>query len=577
MNPRSLPPWRLGCALLSGTLVVLSFPLFGSEMGLDPLVWIALVPLFLAAVGVGLGRGAFLGWCAGLVVEGAGFIWILLALRRFTGLPSIVTSLFFLIWVLYSSAPWAILGAVLGRCSRPSGLLWALAFWVGVEHGFPRLFPWHLGGAVHEREWLLQTVDVWGASGLTALVLLTSAVATYLVLFVLRRAPFPKRSLVVLVVFHAASLVYGAARLRSVTAVEDRAPPLRVAAIQGALDPRSRGISALDVYRRATERALSEERAAATQHPAAQDRVPTQARPAARKGADSRQMSEAVGGTGAGEGTGARDGAEGPDGLDLVVWPEGSAEHADFLPFDLDPARNSRRLAWKGRDLADSLQAFVEATGVPLVAGGSGYRDGREPPFSNVAAYLRPGKTPAYYEKNVRIPFGEVVPFLDLLPRPFRERLGLHHVGTIAAGSTQPLFALGDHVFRTLICYEATLPAIVARSAPGADFIVNITEDVWYGRTAHIPQHVSILRLRVVENRVPILRATNIGPSGVFGITGRLERGRKILAPEEVVGTLRPASVPTVYGSVGRFLPYALLALALLRWVALRLGRVGGR
>jgi apolipoprotein N-acyltransferase len=495
-------PLELGGAVLSGVLVVLSFPLFGREMGLDALVWVCLVPFLLAARGSGWSRGLLLGGALGLVLEGAGFIWILVAIRRFTELPWPLATFAFLGWLVYSSIPWALLGAVLGRSSRPAGIFWTLAFWVGLEHCYPRLFPWHLGGALYGREWLVQGADLFGASGLTVLVFLANAVIVLVVGFVRGRNRFPAGSLACLAALLAGLLIYGPARLTAVEEARKAAPSFRAVLVQGFRDPRERGEESLAFYIDTSRKALSAREA------------------------------------------------------DLLVWPEG----ADPWPIDLargaDPWR-IHRAAESGAPRELAARPFT----IPLATGGTGYDAQRIPRVSGILLYARPGEPPLFYEKNIRMPFGEVIP---LVPESLLERLGVP-VRTIARGTDNPPFPFRGKTFRSLICYEAVFPGYFRRTAEGADFLVNVTEDMWYGRTAHIPQHASVLRLRAVENRIPLLRVSNVGPSGVFDLTGGFRGGQKVYEEEVVFVEWRAASLPTIYARGGHLLPQALFLLALLR------------
>jgi apolipoprotein N-acyltransferase len=255
--------------------------------------------------------------------------------------------------------------------------------------------------------------------------------------------------------------------------------------------------------------------------------------------------------------------------VDLLLWPEG----ADSLPFNLTPGGDPWILHRKEEGSRDVLLRYEFP--VPMVVGGAGVVRDRSPLFSNIAAYLSPGKPPRFYEKNIRVPFGEVTPGIGLIPKWLRKKLDIP-VGTISAGTTNPPFELGGKIFRSLICYEATLPGYFRRAAQGSDFLVNITEDIWYGRTAHVPQHVSVLRLRVVENRTPLLRATNVGPSGVLYPSGRFVRGKATFRSEEITVDLKAGSLRTVYQRAGCWLPAVLLGLSVARWLWLStLGRAG--
>ncbi len=510
-------PLQVAGALLSGLLVVLAFPRYGFEIGLDWLVWVALAPLFFSATGSGWRRGLFLGWCTGFLLESSGFCWILLAIRRFTGLPSIVSSLLFAVWATYASIPWALLGCVLGRSRRSSNLWVALAAWVAIEGLFPRLFPWHLGGALYGREWLLQCADLLGASGLTGLIFIWNALV-FSGICALRKQRKPPYALgAACAILLTAALLYGRARIETVTRAAGEVPALSVLLVQGALDPEIKNKRGLEHYLAETRRLLQGK---------SQMELPA-----------------------------------------LIVWPEGADQHS----FNLDP--RSSPWAFHVRHLP--AERLFQAIPSPLVAGSAGYVENRLPEFSNVAFYLEPGKPPRFYEKNRRILFGEHVPGIEWLPESWRREL-FKNIGTLWPGQGNPPLRLGAYTFKNLICYEAVLPDYVTESSVGADFLVNITEDVWYGRSAHIPQHVSVLTLRVVENRTPIVRCANMGPSGVFHATGRFERGEQIFAPEGVWAELRPRSLPTFYKSWGRHLPLGALVLVLGGWISLRVRKKVG-
>lgn len=132
---------------------------------------------------------------------------------------------------------------------------------------------------------------------------------------------------------------------------------------------------------------------------------------------------------------------------------------------------------------------------------------------------------------------------------------------------------LGESGFRNLICYEAVLPEYVRQSALGSDFLVNLTEDYWYGNTAHIPQHLSVFILRAVESRVPVLRCTNVGPSGIVDIAGEFHGGRAIWEADSFTESFIPGSVPSSYSRWGHWFPLLCLLLGVLLLGFARRGR----
>ena len=512
--PRTWILASLPLALVSSVLMFLSVPPCGARYGFHNLIWVAPVPLFLAAHGVGGKRGFFLGWLAGMAFECGSFLWILYAIRSFTATGAILSSLAFLVWLLYHSLPWGILGWALGRCREATQVLWVIPLWVGVEDYFPRLFPWHLGGgALYHHPWLLQSVDLIGASGLTALVFLVSGVIFLATVRCVRRERFPWGPTLAAALLLVATLVYGALRLESLRELERELPGLQVGFVQGSLRPAERADGgSLTYYLEQSEKLLRE----------------------------------------AGD-------------LDLLVWPEGAIPYPFGLSHPMKPWSGEAYLE-DGRRLRSRLMNIP----VPLVAGGSGVEfRGDDPSRYNVAVYLRRGETPKFYRKNHRLLFGEHFPLLDLLPENLRKVLP--NVGNLSAGTDNPAMEHPGGLFRNLICYEAVLPSYARRSADGVGFLVNVTEDYWYGKTAHVEEHLSVLLLRAVESRTPMARCTNVGPSGVATVTGEFRGTSRVFEPDSFVVELKPVSLTTVYQRGGHlFSLLCLLAGIFGQW---RLGR----
>ena len=130
------------------------------------------------------------------------------------------------------------------------------------------------------------------------------------------------------------------------------------------------------------------------------------------------------------------------------------------------------------------------------------------------------GREVATYDKMELVPFGEYVPYHQVL---FFVDQVVHAIGGIAPGVAPTVFHLPGASFGTLICYEGVFPALTRRFvAGGADFLVNITNDAWYGPTSAPYQSLAQVTLRAVENRVPVVRAANTGFSAVIDVDGRI-------------------------------------------------------
>ena len=96
-------------------------------------------------------------------------------------------------------------------------------------------------------------------------------------------------------------------------------------------------------------------------------------------------------------------------------------------------------------------------------------------------------------------------------------------VGTLAPGTRPTVFEGPQGRFGVLVCYEGIFPWVSRRFvADGADFLVNVTNDAWYGQTAAPYQHLAQATLRAVENRVPLVRAANTGISAIVRDDGRV-------------------------------------------------------
>jgi apolipoprotein N-acyltransferase len=106
--------------------------------------------------------------------------------------------------------------------------------------------------------------------------------------------------------------------------------------------------------------------------------------------------------------------------------------------------------------------------------------------------------------------------------------------------------------FGVLICYEGIFPALTRQFvADGADFLVNVTNDAWYGRSSAPYQHLAQATLRAVENRVPLVRAANTGISAVVDPTGRIRWQGPLFEPLTHTAEIAWPGVRTFYSRYG--------------------------
>jgi apolipoprotein N-acyltransferase len=221
----------------------------------------------------------------------------------------------------------------------------------------------------------------------------------------------------------------------------------------------------------------------------------------------------------------------------LVVWPESSVPA--YIPADVGSALKNHCLPWLGN-------------GSAFLVGGYAYRKEREL-FNTAFAVYPDGTVPSPYFKQILIPFGEYVPGASLLPWLTRlsATAGAFTPGTETKVFPYPMRRRDGREYTLhvapLICYEDTVTEL-AREATrrGAEILVNLTYDNWFGRTAAPFQHHLIAIFRAIENRRYLIRATSTGYTAVVDPLG------KTIAriPPFSEGRIRVNVVPLTYQSI---------------------------
>jgi apolipoprotein N-acyltransferase len=183
--------------------------------------------------------------------------------------------------------------------------------------------------------------------------------------------------------------------------------------------------------------------------------------------------------------------------------------------------------------------------------------------FNSLVAIDSRGEVKDAFDKAHLVPFGEYVPLRRVLPLPTVVRSTVDFSAgpgprTVDAGVP------GVPPFGPLICYEAIFPGAVV--APGArpDWLVNVTNDAWFGRVSGPWQHLAAARFRAVEEGLPMVRAANTGISAVFDARGRTV-ARLGLGETGVIGAPLPAALsPPVFARLGVALPGVLALCAVI-------------
>jgi apolipoprotein N-acyltransferase len=250
----------------------------------------------------------------------------------------------------------------------------------------------------------------------------------------------------------------------------------------------------------------------------------------------------------------------------IVVWPEGAIPAAigDYLAPE----------TWTREAVLTAL-----APGQVLLLGGYRVADGAvDPPvvFNSLIAVRRDAdqlRLLGIYDKYRLVPFGEFIP-LDTVAG----RIGfktLVHVGDgFSPGPPpRPMAAAGAPAFQPLICYEALYPGFTRAgwraSGVRASWIVNISNDAWFGFTSGPLQHLNMARYRAIEEGLPMARATPTGVSAMIDAFGRIRPGESLGqgAYGVIDARLPPALSPTLFSRLGDapFFVMLLVSLAFVR------------
>jgi len=267
---------------------------------------------------------------------------------------------------------------------------------------------------------------------------------------------------------------------------------------------------------------------------------------------------------------------------DLIVWPETATPC--WLKHE--------------HEYLQQVRHQVDSLGIPLLTGTPDYRFVSDTEYRtfNSAVLIQPNSIKlTSYEKMQLVPFGERIPYEDAFPFKYFKAL-LNHLemgqGNFSPGTTPRIFAipqlkkihkktatekgaaseaesdstgfassLPDSIrFGVAICYESVFPQIVRRFVTlGADFVLVITNDAWFGRTSMPFQHLQYAVFRAIENRIPVARCTNAGISGVIDPFGRISQTTQLYQEATVVADLPVLAEKSFYMRYGNLFPNAIL------------------
>lgn len=449
----------------------------------------------------GTGESAALGWCSavlialllyrrstaylpllwfGIISNFIGFHWLHYTISQFGGFSNHAAAAIFTFFAVASANQLLIFGLLASHLPgwlNPLALRMPIA-WTLSEMFSLRIFPWHLGHTQIAADLLAQAADVGGAP-LISFLMLWCAEAAVRGLCGSER----KRLLLAPAVCLVIVCLYGALQLRRFSNISSMGVPIPLAIVQGnvPVGEKHDRSKVLEIYARYLE---------ASSEVASPDR--------------------------------------------LLIWPETAL--TEFIPAQIER-----------RERSALLNQLPE--GVPLLIGALSYDTARggetgapEALYNSAFAIYADGEVPYPYHKLILMPFGEYTPFAKQFPWLAEMN---STVGNFTAGR-------GVRVFRfllssrssmrrfsarvaPLICYEDIAPALARRATlAGAELLVNLTNDGWFGRSVAARQHHLIASFRAIENRRYLVRATNTGFTAIVDPLGETVAA----LPEHRAGTL---------------------------------------
>jgi len=238
------------------------------------------------------------------------------------------------------------------------------------------------------------------------------------------------------------------------------------------------------------------------------------------------------------------------DGLAAVIWPETAP------PFIVEP----------GSAALEYMATAVPPDGYLLTGAARGTRNREDGVWNSLLVIDGTGKIVATYDKVHLVPLGEYIPFhKQLAPVAGFIGRGSFEVGESRATLDVPRLPS----FSPIICYEVIFPAAVTGPGARPRWLLNVTNDAWFGLSSGPYQHLASARLRTVEEGLPMLRAANTGVSAVIDAHGRVLAALDMQQEGVIDHAIPPARGPTPYGRWGDGALMVLLMLAVALLVAL--------
>ena len=501
---RRIPLHLWAMAALSGVLQVLPFPIAGpTPLWRTAFCWIALLPLLWALLAndktrnpLTLTQGAALGYLCGIIWYLGNCYWIYQTMYLYGGLAKPIAAGILLLFCLYLGLYHALFGTLIvtfrRRFGRQAALLLVPFAWVAVELARARItgFPWDLlGTAQVDNPLLTRLAPLTGVYGLSFLIAAVNAL--WLIRIRVREHRFTRP---VLTIVGVAIIVLYVVGLRFIANPAASPTTATATLVQENLE-----VGAANTGPQPSTQQFLESFSYLSRYPSPRfllgipelSDTPSVYLIRNQTRVDGAPPSES-------EAT----------PTDLIVWPESPAGFRTDDPI-----------------FRERLAGLARAASAPLVIGSLGVVPDRSAErgvrvYDSAALITADGTSAGRYDKIHLVPWGEYVPFKNVFS--FAKKLTAG-AGDMDRGTDRTVFRTAGHNFGVFICYESIFGDEVRQFVKnGAEVLVNISDDGWYGDTSAAWQHLDMVRMRAIENHRWILRATNTGVTAAINPNGRV-------------------------------------------------------
>jgi apolipoprotein N-acyltransferase len=495
-------------ASLSGLLGIIVFP----RIGLSWMAWVCLVPLLIPSYREFRSGPSFVwGLTTGFIFFVGVCGWIAAVLRTYGDLSWLGASALFLLLAAYLSLFYGCFSLVFARVSLrfPVGSFYLCPFlWIATEYLRAHVltgFPWCLlGYALVDDFNLAQLSTVTGVYGISFVVVLINGLAAQLLMARTKAALLQLGVTVVALV--GISLGFSTKTARPILGKQEaRIVQTNISSEQ-------------DWSKQASSALLDELAELSTRH-------------------------------------GDNQGLTTDEGVRITLWPETPApfyfnHDAEFRNRMLNLAESSRRYLLFG--FVDFRSSAADAK--------------RRDPYNSVALVSPEGNFISQYDKIHLVPFGEYIPYAKIFF--FVDKISTE-AGNFRSGERVVVSPLGSgHLLGTFVCYEAILPDLVRLfTAQGAQVLVNVTNDGWFGNSPAPYQHLNMARFRAIENHRYLLRAANSGISAVVDPYGRIQARSLLNGRMSLESAFEWETNVTFYARYGDVFAWSCIGISILALV----------